>query len=96
LAGRDLTKFLAKLLTESGYKFVTTAEMEIVRTIKEQVCFVAEDYEAALKNAANSSMYDKTYELPDGKVITIGSARFRCPEYLFKPMEMNGKEFESI
>merc|ERR550525_648070 len=26
---------------------------------------------------------EKTYELPDGNVITIGKERFRCPEALF-------------
>ena len=87
---------MAKLLTEKGYNFVSTAELEIVRDIKEKTCFVALDYEAALKDSQNSSAGDKTYELPDGKVITIGNARFRCPEYLFKPLEMNGREFDSI
>merc|ERR1739843_43893 len=27
----------------------------------------------------------KSYELPDGQVITIGNERFRCPEALFQP-----------
>ncbi|NXC91746.1 ACTH protein, partial [Cercotrichas coryphoeus] len=27
----------------------------------------------------------KSYELPDGQVITIGNERFRCPETLFQP-----------
>ena len=34
--------------------------------------------------------------MPDGRVFTIGNERFRCPEYLFKPLEMNGKELPSI
>jgi actin-related protein len=96
IAGRDLSQFMAKLLTERGYKFTSTAELEIVRDIKEKLCFVALDYATALKDSYASTQYEKTYEMPDGKVITIGNERFRCPEYLFKPLEMNGKELPSI
>ena len=87
---------MAKLLTERGYKFTSNAELEIVRDIKEKLCFVALDYATALKDSYTSTQYEKTYEMPDGKVITIGNERFRCPEYLFKPLEMNGKELPSI
>ncbi|XP_060108147.1 actin, cytoplasmic 1-like [Heteronotia binoei] len=59
LAGRDLTDYLMKILTERGYSFTTTA--------------------------ASSSSLEKSYELPDGQVITIGNERFRCPEALFQP-----------
>jgi actin len=96
IAGRDLTKFMSKLLTERGYNLHTSAELEIVRDIKEKLCFVALDYNTALKDSQNSSQYEKNYEMPDGKIITIGNERFRCPEYLFKPLEMNGQELPSI
>merc|ERR1712159_848799 len=85
LAGRDLTEYLMTILTER----------EIVRDVKEKLSYVALDFDQEMKITSQSSDKEKTYELPDGNIITLGNERFRCPEVLSQP-SLIGKEASGI
>ncbi|KAG2379438.1 hypothetical protein C9374_006555 [Naegleria lovaniensis] len=100
LAGSDLTDYLTRILMKQGTSCCCNSnivvEREIVRDIKETQCHVALDYDHLVIHTSSSNLTDKPYELPDGKVISIGDERFECPEILFQPNLIQHVEGDGI
>ncbi|CAL1526472.1 unnamed protein product [Lymnaea stagnalis] len=91
IAGRDVTRYLQLLLRKEGFDFHTSAEFEVVRQLKERVCYLSIN---PLREES-VEMEKVQYALPDGNVVEIGPARFRAPELLFRP-DLIGDECEGI
>lgn len=85
VAGRDVTRNLIKLLLRRGYAFNRTADFETIRQMKEKLCYVSYDLDFDLKLSTETTTLVHNYELPDGRVIKVGSERFEAPECLFQP-----------
>ena len=92
--GRDVTDYFQTLLKKQGYSFSTISEFEIVRKIKEEICFtvVGSSSNNPLSNISNLELGNKnksessnTYNLPDGNAIKIGEEKSLAPEILFNP-----------
>ncbi|KAG5630637.1 hypothetical protein H5410_002354 [Solanum commersonii] len=101
LGGLDLTHHLAKFLMDGLYVFYGWGrDVDIFRDMKEMIAFVALDYKQEFEKAKHfSKSIEKSYKLPDGKVVNIGAETFRCPEVLFQPslveMEATGIHYKA-
>ncbi|KAG0005202.1 Actin-1 [Entomortierella chlamydospora] len=93
VAGRDLTSYTLKALSKLATLPAGIRGTEIARDAKEKLCYVALDYDQELQAAAALS---KTYDLPDGTNITVGSDRINIPEALFKPDYILGIEAPGV
>jgi actin-related protein 2 len=103
VAGRDVTRYLIKLLLTRGYAFERTADFETVRGIKEALCYVSYDLDMDQKLSDETTVLVENYtvsrrcgynargacadgaQLPDGRVIKVGSERYEAPECMFQP-----------
>ncbi|KAL0808355.1 alpha-centractin [Ostrinia nubilalis] len=91
VAGRDVTRYLRLLLRKEGVNLRTSAELEIVKAIKERACYLSPN---PLKEETLETERAQ-YTLPDGTQLEIGQARFRAPEVLFRP-DLIGEECEGL
>jgi actin-related protein 2 len=84
-AGRHVTTYLKDLLLIRGYAFNESADFDLLREIKEKLCFVSCDTTLDQHLADETTVLSKDYKLPDGSKINIATERFMAPECLFQP-----------
>ena len=78
IGGKDITKYMRKILNKKGYKFDKVYEKYIGNDIKEKACFFP---------LLNENVEVFEYKLPDGSCINLKEERFSCPEaILFNPL----------
>lgn len=65
IAGRDVTRYLIKLLLMRGYAFNRTADFETVREIKEKLCYVSYDLELDTRLAEETTVLVESYTVSE-------------------------------
>ncbi|KAL4449973.1 hypothetical protein ABPG74_015092 [Tetrahymena malaccensis] len=95
IAGRHMTEYLIKLLFRRGYAFNSTADFELVRDIKERLCYVSGDLVVDRKLANETTCLEKEYQLPDKSFIKLGRERFEAAELIFNPA-FDGHAFNGV
>ncbi|KAK8883780.1 hypothetical protein M9Y10_042879 [Tritrichomonas musculus] len=86
ISGRDLTNYCQKLFIQSGAP-PESLDIPAAIMLKEKVCHVALDYQAAVQEETKPI----PVKLPDGTPIDAGLERLRVPEVLFNPSLLNQK-----
>merc|ERR1711988_517710 len=79
MAGQDIEGVLSQLIQNNGTSDVPHSA---VAEMKEKLCFVPLDYD---KEIAAADIEPATYNLPDGRNITLTDERFAAVECLFNP-----------
>lgn len=94
LSGSDLTNYMIEMLVKSGFDREILKPKE-VRTMKEQVCTVALDFQAEMQKREAAKAPRANFKLAGGVEVNYGNEALRCPEALFNP-SMAGSSSEGV
>lgn len=90
ISGTLLSQYLKNMLIKHGQPEYALDD-STVSSIKENLCQVALDYQAAKQEADAPVQIHMT----DGTVITVGTERIKCPEVLFNPKKLESMGINS-
>ena len=84
IGGNTITKELQlRLLINQQKEFIRSFDLEILRDMKDKLCYVAEDYTKEMEK--NEDEIERSFEWPDQTIITLCYERIKCPEIVFNP-----------
>ena len=89
VAGRQVTQQLQLQLRKAGLTTTTTAEHDLVRSMKEELCFLTPQ-PTADETILKQSKTD--YQLPDGNIIQLDQERYTSANVLFDPSLIGSEE----
>ena len=95
VAGHDITRYLSSLLLKRGYQLFTSFDIDQVRLIKENCCYISRNPREEMKLYQETTAANQSYKLPDGNWVNVGTERFQAAEVLFYP-GLIGKEEMSL
>jgi centractin len=89
VAGRDVTRQMQLLLRRSGLSFTTTAEVDLVKRMKEETGYLTRTH--VLDDSAEKDAKTQ-YSLPDGQAVNLSTERYQAPNILFDPTLIGSEE----
>ena len=93
VAGRDVTRQLQLQLRQSGIFLSTTAETDLAKTMKEQICYLTPTALRDDVSVRDAKVQAKSqYRLPDGQAVYLSSERYEAPNVLFDPSLFGSEE----
>lgn len=89
VAGRDITRYLIKLLLLRGYAFNHSADFETIRMMKERLCYIGYNIEQEKKLAEDTTVLVESYTVSSGRqaptaggLLDDGCRKVNCGVYL--------------
>jgi actin-related protein 2 len=82
IAGRDITRYLIKLLLLRGYAFNHSADFETVRMMKEKLCYIGYNLETEQKLALETTVLVETYTVSNKIVQNVELNVFKTEAFI--------------
>lgn len=98
IAGRDITRYLIKLLLLRGYAFNHSADFETVRMMKEKLCYIGYDIEMEQRLALETTVLVESYTvnslgIPTNACWINPRSHFQLPDG--RVIKVGGERFEA-